>query len=71
MAHKVMFSTPHLELGSADVTFRVRKNNALLGYLKISKGAVVWKPSQHQGGHKIHWDHLADLLREHGRRLKR
>ncbi len=42
MAHKVRFSIPERELGKADIEFKVNREGARFGTLKISKGSVVW-----------------------------
>jgi len=64
MAHKVTFDLPTRELGTADVHFMVRRNDALLGKLDVSKGSIVWYPKNTRYGHKIRWRELDKLAVE-------
>lgn len=40
--HKVHFTLPSRELGKADVSFAVRKDDDKFGELKVSNGSAVW-----------------------------
>ncbi|PZR23747.1 MAG: hypothetical protein DI535_23330 [Citrobacter freundii] len=66
MAHNVTFTIPDRELGNADLEFKVKKDQAMFGTLKISRGAIVWVPKDHKHGFKMNWSKLSELLSEHG-----
>lgn len=53
--HAVKFAVPERELGRADLTFRVRRNNRLFGTLTVSNGSVVWFPRGKSKGRKFNW----------------
>jgi hypothetical protein len=45
MAHKVTFSLPTRELGSADIVVQVKRGgNTMFGTLRVSKGGIAWFP---------------------------
>ena len=50
MAHKVTFSVPERPLANVDVEFNVRKDETMLGTLKISQGGIVWRQAQSEPG---------------------
>ena len=64
MAHDVEFSIPTQSLGKSDVEFVVRKDEELLGTLKISNGSIVWFDPKTVYGQKINWSKLAMLIKE-------
>ena len=66
--HKVEVGIPKRELGNSNIEFRVWKDEALLGTLKISKGAVVWTPANNEYSYKLDWSKLGELMEERGRR---
>jgi hypothetical protein len=68
MAHKVKFSIPERELGRADIEFKVRRNAAMFGRLKVSKGAIVWVPKGKGRGYKIRWSLFDQTAKEIGKR---
>lgn len=68
MAHDVIFTIPDRELGNADLKFTVKKNKATLGTLKVSKGAVVWRPKDFTYVYKLTWDQLGEIMQQNGRR---
>ena len=53
MAYAVKFVVPERALGRTDIEFKVWEDDSALGTLLISKGAVVWRPSNQQYGHKL------------------
>ena len=55
MAHKVTFSVPERPLANVDVEFNVRKNETMLGTLKISQGGIVWRSSLTSLGYFLSW----------------
>jgi hypothetical protein len=70
MAHDVRFSIPERELGKADIQFKVKQNEQLIGTLKISKGSLVWVRKDNKYGHKLTWAKFAELISEHGNHEK-
>lgn len=64
MAHDVEFSIPKQILGKSDVEFVVRKDEEMLGTLKISSGTVVWFDPKTVYGQRISWSKLAMLIKE-------
>jgi hypothetical protein len=41
------------------VTFTIRSGQSKFGELRVSKGALYWKPAKKQSSHKITWEELA------------
>ena len=68
MPHRVRFSIPERELGTADATFKIERNGAMLGTLKISRGTIVWVPSGNSYGHKMSWNKSQEMMTTHGKR---
>lgn len=64
MPHRVTFQAPERELGKADVVFRVRDDGGIIGTLKISRGSLVWFPSDTSIGHRIGWTRFNKLIKE-------
>jgi hypothetical protein len=64
--HTVKFTLPERELGKADAEFRVKRDGAALGTLKVSNGTVVWVPKDLTYGYKIGWVDFDMLMREKG-----
>ena len=62
MAHRVTFQAPARELGKADVVFRVRNESGIIGTLKVSRGSLVWFPSDTTYGHRIGWTQFNKLV---------
>ena len=65
MAHEVTFKIPSRRLDRADVIFEVTSDEAMLGTLMISKGTLVWFPSNTTKGYRIDWDHFDRLMKDH------
>ncbi len=65
MAHNVEFSIPSRKLGRSDVEFRVKQDGQLLGTLKVSRGSLVWFPSNTTYGYKATWERFDDLMKQH------
>ena len=55
-------------LGNSDIEFTVYSDDARLGVLKVSKGALVWRSANKKRGHVVAWDTFDQLARAHGRR---
>jgi hypothetical protein len=68
MAHDVTFTIPARSLGKQDIEFEVRNEGEFIGVLKVSKGAVVWRPRNHTYEFKLGWKRFDDLMQENGRR---
>lgn len=68
MAHQVSFELPRRTLGREDVIFEVREDGELLGELKVSKGAIVWRPGWGKLSYRLSWDRFDRLMSEQGRR---
>jgi len=68
MAHKVTFTTPALELGNADIELKVRRNGAVIGTMKISRGNLVWVPRDEQIGYKIGWQKFDQFMQTEGKK---
>jgi hypothetical protein len=64
VSHDVTFATR--DLGRADVEFNVKKDDAKLGTLRVSKGALVWFPKDHTYGYKVSWTDLDKFMTEQG-----
>jgi hypothetical protein len=64
MAHTVTFQAPERELGKADVVFRVRDEDGMIGTLKISRGSLVWFPSDTSIGYRIGWTRFNELIKQ-------
>ena len=67
MAHKVTFSVPERSLANVDIEFNVRKNETMLGTLKISQGDIVWRSSPASLGYFLSWHKFYQIAREQGR----
>jgi hypothetical protein len=66
--HDVRFTIPERKLGRTDIEFVVHEDDLRLGLLKVSKGALVWRPANKKLGFVMDWSLLDRLMREHGRR---
>ncbi len=65
-AHEVDVSMPTRELGRSDVVFDVKVDDATLGALHVSRGAVVWFPSGNTYGYKVDWTTFGQLMVANG-----
>jgi len=66
--HNVRFTIPERKLGNADIEFAVYSDDERLGALKISKGAIVWRPANKKRGYVLGWDAFDSTMRDQGRR---
>lgn len=64
--HRVLITTPPLEIGRADVSLEIRRDNEKLGELKVSHGSAVWFPNGNIYGYKLEWSKIAALFEEFG-----
>ncbi len=64
--HTVLFTTPKrtIELGNADVEFRVKKGNRVFGTLLVSKGGIEWRPtkSKSKGQRRKSWQQFHEMM---------
>ena len=67
--HDVSFTVPERTLGNSDIDFTVYSDDARLGVLKVSKGALVWHGANKKIQYSLAWDLFDRLARAHGRRL--
>jgi len=65
MAHKVTFYVPERPLGGRDIQFDVKKDEAMLGTLKVSRGGVVWRPRDNVYGYFLLWSKLDEVVARH------
>jgi hypothetical protein len=65
MAHQVKFSVPERKLGRSDVEFKVWQDDSLLGTLKVSRGSIVWFPSNTTYGYKTSWEKFDEVMKKH------
>lgn len=68
--HDVRFTIPERKLGKTDIEFAVFENDERLGILKVSKGAVVWRPANKKLGYVASWAKF-DALMQSARRERR
>lgn len=66
--HRVLLTTPPLEVGKADVRLDIRKNDEKLGELRVSHGSAVWFPNGNMYGYKLSWTKIDELFIEHGQK---
>jgi hypothetical protein len=71
MAHEVDFSIPTRDLGRSDVEFNVKKDGEKLGTLKVSKGSLVWFPTDTSYGYKLSWSAFDQLMQANGNRSEK
>ena len=64
MAHDVNFSVPKRPLGRADVEFQVKRDGSMCGTLRISKGTLVWLPSNTTYGYRLGWKKFDQLMQD-------
>ena len=62
--HDVTFELPRRSLGNQDAVFEVAQDGELLGTLKISKGAVVWRPAWGKRAYRVGWERFDRLMQE-------
>jgi len=66
MAHSVDFLVPQRPVGNTGIVFKVRKNDGGFGWLKVSKGSVIWFPRYKSKGYRLSWSQIDALAREKG-----
>ena len=71
MAHTVTVKVPARPVARADVEFVVKKNDGVLGSLKISQGAVNWLAKGTTYSCKMSWAKFDKVMRENATRTER
>ena len=56
-----------IPVGNRDVEFKVERNSSHHGWLKISRGAVVWQPARKHRAYRMTWARFDELMQEFGR----
>ena len=64
MAYKLFFSVPSRPVGRTDIEFDVKRDEAMLGTLKVSQGGIVWRPRDYRYGYFLNWDKLDQVVEE-------
>jgi len=65
MAHDVNFTVPLRPLQYKDIEFHVKKDEATLGTLKVSRGGVVWRPRDYKYGYFLTWTKVDEVITQH------
>ncbi len=71
MAHKVTFTVPARPVGNKDIDFDVKKDQAMLGTLKVSQAGIVWRPRDSHYGYFLSWNKLDQVAEAEGRHKAR
>lgn len=66
MSHNVRFTVPERPLGKVDIEFDVKRDGAMLGTLKVSKGSVEWRPRGYTFGFHLDWSEFDGLMKTNG-----
>lgn len=64
--HHVKITVPTHDLGKSDVIFEIKVDDAVLGNLKVSKGAIEWVP-KHRAKEKTvkkNWQEFDKLMKK-------
>ena len=68
MVHDVDVTFPEQKLGKADVIFKVKVDDDVIGTLKVSRGNLIWIPKGNSTrGYKLTWAKFAEFLEKSGR----
>lgn len=59
------------EIGLSDACFRVRGDDGMIGELQVSKGSVVWFPSDAKKGFKLGWFRFDKLMQDEGMKCEK
>ena len=66
MAHKISMQQPKDNIVNKDVVFTVKKNGKKLGELRVSKGALEWKPRTSTYSNYMTWSDFAEIMENGG-----
>ena len=64
--HDVSFTLPERSLGKADIEFKIRRNGAAFGRLRVSEGSLVWVPANKTYGYKLAWSAFDEFAQKNG-----
>ncbi len=67
--HYVDFKIPKSELGKADAVFSIRNEDGKIGTLKISHGAIEWRPANNSYSRRLTWSRLNEIMQKEGSRV--
>jgi hypothetical protein len=70
VAHSVTFTLPERSLGNSDIEVRIKRDGAMFGTLRISKGALEWLPASGKYGRSLSWERLDQLAEQFGRPVR-
>lgn len=70
MTHQVTFNVPDYPVSRSDIEFDIKRDGAMFGTLKVSKGGIVWRPRDNRYGYILSWDKI-DCIAETGGRKER
>jgi hypothetical protein len=62
MKHEIRVKLPPAEVLNRDVTFVIREDGRKLGELKVSRGALEWKPRNQQRHFRCRWRDFAEFM---------
>ncbi len=66
--HDVRLQVPEgIPVGNRDVEFKVERSEEHYGWLKVSRGAIVWQPSRKRSAYRMSWARFDELMRDRGR----
>jgi hypothetical protein len=66
--HEVRLQVPEgIPVGNRDVEFKIEQNSAHLGWLKVSRGAIVWQPAHKRTAFRLGWGRFDKLMKDNGR----
>ena len=72
--HSVTVKIPsNVEIINRDIEFRITRDGAFLGMLKISKGSLDWKPGKNAKDRpfRVYWHEFDEFARDKRRRKTR
>jgi len=62
--HAVEMRQPPEQILNRDVEFVIRENGRKLGELHVSKGSIVWIPSNGRYKRRMRWSKFAALMKD-------
>ena len=66
MAHRISMQQPKENIVNKDVVFIIKKNGKKLGELRISKGALEWKPRNSTNTNYMTWSDFSGIMENGG-----
>ena len=66
MAHRISMQQPKENIVNKDVVFIIKKNGKKLGELRISKGALEWKPRNSTYTNYMTWSDFSGIMENGG-----